>query len=45
MLTELHRYPGVGHGFHYNFPGIMLAETVRSDAVKGLKWLLGRDID
>ena len=39
------RYPGVGHGFQYNFPGIRLAEVVRQDIVKGLKWLLGRSIE
>ncbi len=45
ILTDVHRYPGVGHGFYYNFPNITLAETARNDAVKGMKWLLGRDIE
>ncbi|KAM5545776.1 hypothetical protein V8D89_000814 [Ganoderma adspersum] len=45
VKTKIDLYPGVGHGFHYNFPNITLAETVRNDAVKGLKWLLGRDIE
>ncbi|KAI1793713.1 Alpha/Beta hydrolase protein [Ganoderma leucocontextum] len=42
VKTRIDLYPGVSHGFHYNFPDITLAETVRNDVVKGLKWLLCR---
>ncbi|KAJ3006797.1 hypothetical protein NUW54_g3800 [Trametes sanguinea] len=34
------RYPGVSHGFHYNWPGIKAAAKVRADLVDGIKWLL-----
>ncbi|EJF61943.1 hypothetical protein DICSQDRAFT_105059 [Dichomitus squalens LYAD-421 SS1] len=43
--TRIDLYPGVGHGFYYNFPSIKLAELVRQDVVKGLKWLLGRSTE
>ncbi|KAI9060358.1 hypothetical protein FKP32DRAFT_1047396 [Trametes sanguinea] len=33
-------YPGVSHGFHYNWPGIKAAAKVRADLVDGIKWLL-----
>ncbi|TBU25277.1 hypothetical protein BD311DRAFT_670055, partial [Dichomitus squalens] len=45
VKTRIALYPGVGHGFYYNFPSIKLAELVRQDVVKGLKWLLGRSTE
>ncbi|KAI0776522.1 Alpha/Beta hydrolase protein [Trametes elegans] len=41
--TRLEVYPGVSHGFHYNYPTISAAEKVREGAVNGLKWLLRRE--
>ncbi|KAI0632573.1 Alpha/Beta hydrolase protein [Trametes polyzona] len=37
------RYPGLSHGFHYNYPGLEAAKKVRADVVEGVRWLLGRE--
>lgn len=37
------RYPGVSHGFHYNYPTIKIAVKVREDVVQGIRWLLGKE--
>ncbi len=37
------RYHGVSHGFHLNFPWIMLAKNVREDLKEGIRWLLKRE--
>lgn len=37
------RYPGVSHGFHYNYPTIKIAVNVREDVVQGIRWLLGKE--
>ncbi|EIW58422.1 uncharacterized protein TRAVEDRAFT_124132, partial [Trametes versicolor FP-101664 SS1] len=36
-------YPGVSHGFHYNYPAIKTAIKVREDLVQGIKWVLSKD--
>lgn len=37
------RYPGVSHGFHYNYPAIKIAVKVREELVQGIRWLLGKE--
>lgn len=39
----MYRYPGVSHGFHYNYPAIKIAVKVREELVQGIRWLLGQD--
>lgn len=37
------RYPGVTHGFHYEYPAIGAAVKVRAELVQGIQWLLGKE--
>ncbi|KAL1938393.1 hypothetical protein VTO73DRAFT_11633 [Trametes versicolor] len=37
------QYPGVSHGFHYNYPTIKIAVKVREEVVQGIRWLLGQE--
>ncbi|KAH9855361.1 Alpha/Beta hydrolase protein [Lenzites betulinus] len=42
VKTKLDLYPGVGHGFHAQFPTITIATKLWADFRKGLEWLLQR---
>ncbi|RPD55184.1 hypothetical protein L226DRAFT_470675 [Lentinus tigrinus ALCF2SS1-7] len=41
VKTQLIKYPGTLHGFHYAFPQIAAAQKLDRDSREGLKWLLG----
>ncbi|EIW57077.1 uncharacterized protein TRAVEDRAFT_49887 [Trametes versicolor FP-101664 SS1] len=37
------QYPGVTHGFHYEYPAITAAVKARAELVQGIQWLLGQE--